>query len=80
MKRANFRSFLLVSYIKRIKIGKFLIIKIKEKIMNRNYSIKCDVKECAHNAEGCNCSLDCVKITCGCDEHCTCCDSFNSKK
>lgn len=44
--------------------------------MGRNYSIKCDVRKCSHNAEGCNCSLDCVKISCK-DGACTCCESYD---
>ena len=38
--------------------------------MNRNYSIKCDVEKCKHNAEGCNCQLECIKVTCGCGDTC----------
>lgn len=47
--------------------------------MNKNYSIKCDVTKCKHNAEGCNCQLDTIKVTCGCD-NCTCCGSFSEKE
>lgn len=47
--------------------------------MNKNYSIKCDVKKCRHNAEGCNCCLDSVKITCGCGENQTCCGDYSEE-
>lgn len=47
--------------------------------MNRNYSIKCDVIKCKNNADGCNCCLDAVKITCG-NEACTCCDDYREKE
>ncbi|MBQ9103620.1 MAG: DUF1540 domain-containing protein [Clostridia bacterium] len=46
--------------------------------MSRNYSVKCDVRKCSHNADGCNCSLDCIKVTCS-DGSCTCCGSFDEK-
>ncbi len=46
--------------------------------MNRNYSIKCDVTKCRHNAEGCNCQLQSVKITCG-EMGCTCCDDYSER-
>ena len=44
-----------------------------------NHSILCDVRLCRHNVDGCNCSLDAVKITTDCTD-CTCCDSFNAKQ
>lgn len=47
--------------------------------MNRNYSIKCDVKKCRHNADGCNCCLDQVKITCGAGENCTRCGDYSEE-
>ncbi|MDY6367225.1 MAG: DUF1540 domain-containing protein [Clostridia bacterium] len=49
--------------------------------MSRNYSIKCDVMKCRHNADGCNCCLDAVKITCsGAGEKCTYCDDYSEKE
>lgn len=47
--------------------------------MNRNYSIKCDVEKCRHNADGCCCELDTIRVTCGCGEQCTCCEDFEEK-
>ncbi|MBQ9485660.1 MAG: DUF1540 domain-containing protein [Clostridia bacterium] len=44
--------------------------------MFKNYSIKCDVKNCKHNADGCNCCLDCVKITKESADGSTRCDDF----
>ena len=49
------------------------------KNMNKNHSIKCDVRTCRHNAEGCNCQLDRIKVTCGCGDDCTCCGSYDEK-
>ncbi len=48
--------------------------------MDRNFSIKCDVTKCKHNSEGCNCALDSIKVTCGCGDTCTCCQSFSEKE
>lgn len=45
----------------------------------KNYCIKCDVQKCRHN-DGCNCQLDSIKVTCGCGEQCTCCDSYDEKQ
>lgn len=46
--------------------------------MYKNSSIKCDVRNCKHNAEGCNCELQTIKV--GCCDPCggrnTCCESF----
>ena len=47
--------------------------------MHKNYSIKCDVTNCRHNAEGCNCALDSIKVTCGCGEQCTCCGDYEER-
>ena len=46
--------------------------------MSRNYSIRCDVTKCKHNAQGCNCALDSIKVTCGCQGD-TCCGDFSEK-
>lgn len=46
----------------------------------KNCSVKCDVKGCKHNADGCNCRLDSVNITCGCGESRTCCGDFSEKE
>ena len=46
--------------------------------MYKNSSIKCDVRRCKHNADGCNCELQSIKVGC-CDATCqgqTCCESF----
>ena len=48
--------------------------------MNRNYSIKCDVTKCMHNADGCNCQLECIKVTCGNGDSKTCCGDFCGKE
>ena len=48
--------------------------------MEKNYCIKCDVTECRHNAEGKNCALSSIKVTCGCGDQCTCCQDFSSRK
>ncbi len=47
--------------------------------MNSNNSIKCDVTKCRHNYKGCNCQLDSIRITCGCADNQTCCDSYSEK-
>lgn len=47
--------------------------------MNKNHSIKCDVKSCAHNAEGCNCCLESIKVTCGCGDNETCCGDYTEE-
>ncbi|MBR5192249.1 MAG: DUF1540 domain-containing protein [Clostridia bacterium] len=46
----------------------------------KNYSIKCDVTKCQHNADGCNCNLDTIKVTCCCGEQCTCCGSYHERE
>ena len=46
--------------------------------MNKNYSVRCDVKKCAHNVGGLNCRLNCVKITCGADKS-TRCDDYSEE-
>ncbi len=48
--------------------------------MSRNYSIKCDVTRCKHNADGCNCGLDCIKVTCCTGDTCTCCGDYSEKE
>ena len=47
--------------------------------MKKNYSIRCDVSGCRHNAEGCNCQLDVIKVTCG-KGSCTCCGDYSEKE
>ncbi len=47
--------------------------------MQRNCCIKCDVTRCKHNADGKNCALESVMITCGCGEQCTCCGDYQEK-
>ena len=44
--------------------------------MEKNYCIRCDVESCKHNAEGCCCELDSIKVTHGCGEQCTCCGDY----
>ncbi|MBO4990352.1 MAG: DUF1540 domain-containing protein [Clostridia bacterium] len=45
-----------------------------------NHSIGCDVAKCRHNVEGKNCTLSAIHVGKCCDEeHCTCCDSFESR-
>ena len=44
-----------------------------------NQKIKCDVCACKHNERGENCSLESIKVTCGCDKDCTCCGDFCEK-
>ena len=51
----------------------------KEIIMEKNYCINCDVKKCVHNADGKNCALSSIKVTCGCGESCTCCGDYCEK-
>ena len=48
--------------------------------MNKNYCIKCDVKKCRHNYDGCCCELDSIKVTHGCGEQNTCCDDYAEKE
>ncbi|MBO5068475.1 MAG: DUF1540 domain-containing protein [Clostridia bacterium] len=48
--------------------------------MYKNSCIKCDVKKCKHNADGCNCELESIKVTCGCGEQCTCCGDYSEKE
>ena len=48
--------------------------------MEKRQSIKCDVKMCKHNSEGCCCELDSIKVTHGCGEQCTCCDDYAEKE
>ena len=48
--------------------------------MKVNKSIKCDVVSCSHNAHGCNCQLDSIKVCCDSDsDKSTCCGSFECK-
>ena len=47
--------------------------------MDKNHCIECDVSRCKHNADGSNCRLDSIKVTCGCGEQCTCCGDFEEK-
>ncbi len=47
--------------------------------MTKNSSIKCDVTKCRYNLKGCNCGLDAIKVTCGCQD-CTCCGSYDERK
>lgn len=47
---------------------------------NINFGIACDVDKCKYNHDGCNCTLD--KIRVGCPHEgggCTCCKSYCSK-
>ena len=47
---------------------------------NINFGIACDVDKCKYNHDGCNCTLD--KIRVGCPHEgggCTCCESYCSK-
>ena len=47
---------------------------------NINFGIACDVDKCKYNHDGCNCTLD--KIRVGCPNEgggCTCCKSYCSK-
>ena len=48
--------------------------------MRKNRFIKCDVRNCKHNLNGCNCSLDKVSITCGCGESCTRCNDYSDQE
>lgn len=50
-----------------------------EKNMNENKAIQCDVTKCRHNFRGCSCQLESIKVTCGCNEHQTCCGSYSEK-
>ena len=45
--------------------------------MDKNQSIKCYVSKCAHNLQGCCCSLEQITVSCGESEGCTCCKSFS---
>lgn len=47
--------------------------------MHKNSSIRCDVTNCKHNAEGQNCELQSIMVTCGCGTSCTCCGSYAEK-
>ena len=46
--------------------------------MYKNSNIKCDVTKCKHNADGCCCELQSIRVGCseGCGEKGTCCESF----
>ncbi|MDE5721766.1 MAG: DUF1540 domain-containing protein [Clostridia bacterium] len=47
---------------------------------NVNFDIACNVNKCVHNHNGCNCSLNSIKVGCTCDsEVCTCCESYSEK-
>ena len=48
-------------------------------IMEKNFCIKCDVTKCRYNADGVNCGLGSIKVTCGCDS-CTCCGDYVEKE
>ena len=56
------------------------IIFSKESVMYKNSCIKCDVEKCKHNADGSNCALNSIKITCGCGDGCTCCGDYSEKE
>ncbi len=47
--------------------------------MEKNFCIKCDVTKCRYNADGVNCGLGSIKVTCGCDS-CTCCGDYVEKE
>ena len=47
--------------------------------MKANESIKCDVKKCKYNYQGCNCELKQIKVTSKSKDSCTCCDDFIEK-
>ena len=43
---------------------------------NFNNDIACSVNKCKFNYNGCNCTLDHIKVGCTCNsEKCTCCES-----
>lgn len=47
---------------------------------NVNNDIACDVSSCKYNYQGCNCTLEKIKVGCTChDDNCTCCDSYSEK-
>lgn len=62
-----------------LKADNYSTIKLKERFMEKNDSILCDVKKCKHNAKGCNCCLKSVKISCGKGGSSTCCEDFSEK-
>lgn len=47
--------------------------------MDKNFGVCCDVKACKHNSDGLACNLKKIRVTCGCGEDCTCCQSFEEK-
>ena len=50
----------------------------RRKNMYKNSSIKCDVKSCKHNADGCSCELTSIKVgCCTCGDQKTCCESYD---
>lgn len=38
---------------------------MKESCFNKNEGVCCDVDECVHNVDGCNCEMNTIKITKG---------------
>lgn len=47
---------------------------------NVNIDIACDVSNCRHNYQSCNCTLPKIKVGNTCNaEVCTCCQSFSEK-
>ncbi|MBQ3116624.1 MAG: DUF1540 domain-containing protein [Clostridia bacterium] len=47
--------------------------------MEKNNCIRCDVTKCKHNADGHNCALHSIKVTCCCGEQCTCCGDYQER-
>ncbi|MBQ9514056.1 MAG: DUF1540 domain-containing protein [Clostridia bacterium] len=47
--------------------------------MKKNSSVKCDVKKCCHNLQGCDCELKTIKVSCGKGTSCTCCEDYEEK-
>ncbi|MBR5900453.1 MAG: DUF1540 domain-containing protein [Clostridia bacterium] len=47
--------------------------------MDKNNCIRCDVCKCVHNSQGQNCTLNCIKVTCGIDGVCTRCGDYVEK-
>lgn len=41
-----------------------------------NSSICCDVCECVHNVDGCNCDMDTIKVTKGQTDHAHFCKTY----
>lgn len=38
---------------------------MKEECKNANIGVCCDVTDCVHNVDGCNCEMDTIKVTGG---------------